>query len=378
MSNNAETIELIRQETSGVLEKLADRQVSSFKIKDLNFENGIWLKDKPLKGNALKSVLSMLKVRTGFVDYSHKMSPEDWTTVSKKIKAAEGETAMYAKIMKDDKGQEEIMDVFAQNNTKKGGDDASYRQYMEWITDSLGQTETSYSLKNFSFDAKHETFDITLLNNDRKVDVFGTDTDIWKLGDRFVFNSLRFDYAPFFERLVCANGNTANEFGFGANIAQAKFNNSKIQSTIESSIIHGMETMPDMLQQAVQHLKNNNISLQEFYQYRRFFEGRNENEKYNTIIDKYFNDQPFFQGYGLNIAEKSNKWKSTANTGINAYNFFNALTYIASHPDKVKVEHKDRRDLQIQASNLLFKKQLDLEDIATNIKIDYPVLSIMN
>lgn len=378
MSKNAETIEKIRSVTSGVLEKLGERQISAFKIKDLNFEDGIWLRDKKLTGNALKAVLSMLKVRNQFVEYSHKMTPEDWSMVSKKIKAAEGETGMYAKYMIDDHGNNEIVDVFPQNNAKKVTDDASYHQYMDWITDSLEKSDTSYSMKSFSYDKKHETFDLTLLNNDRKVDVFGTDTDVWKLGDRFVFNGLRFDYAPFFERLVCSNGNTATEYGFGANIAQAKFNNTKIQSIIENSIIHGTETMPDMLKHAVQHLKNNNVSLSEFYTYRRFFEARNENEKYNAIIDKYFNDQPFYQGYGVNINEKSSKWKSTANTGINAYNFFNGLTYLASHPDKIRMDQKDRRDLQIQASGLLFKKQLDLEDIATNVTINYPVLSIMN
>lgn len=378
MNNNQETIELIRKETSGVLERLADRQISEFKIKDLDFENGVSLRGVSLRGTALKGVLSMLRVRAGFVDFSQKMTPEDWSTVSKKLKAVEGDTAMYAKTITNEQGEVEIIDVFPQNRNKKHIDDASYTQYIDWIVDALDTTETSYSLKNFDFNSTHESFGITLLNNDRQVDVFGTNEDVWKLGDRFVFNSLRFDYAPFFERLVCSNGNTATQFGFGANIAQAKFNNSKIQGTINNSIIHGMETMPDMLQNAVQHLKNNNISIQEFYTYRRFFEGRNENEQYNSILAQYFNDQPFFQAYGLNIAEKSAKWKSTANSGINGYDFFNQLTYLASHPDKIKVGHKDRLELQIQASNLLFKQNLDLEDVASSVKIHYPTNPLMN
>lgn len=378
MNNNQETIELIRKETSGVLERLADRQISEFKIKDLDFENGVSLRGISLRGTALKGVLSMLRVRAGFVDFSQKMTPEDWSTVSKKLKAVEGDTAMYAKTITNEQGEVEIIDVFPQNRNKKHIDDASYTQYIDWIVDALDTTETSYSLKNFDFNSTHESFGITLLNNDRQVDVFGTNEDVWKLGDRFVFNSLRFDYAPFFERLVCSNGNTAAQFGFGANIAQAKFNNSKIQGTINNSIIHGMETMPDMLQNAVQHLKNNNISIQEFYTYRRFFEGRNENEQYNSILAQYFNDQPFFQAYGLNIAEKSAKWKSTANSGINGYDFFNQLTYLASHPDKIKVGRKDRLELQIQASNLLFKQNLDLEDVASSVKIHYPTNPLMN
>jgi hypothetical protein len=136
--------------------------------------------------------------------------------------------------------------------------------------------------------------------------------------------------------------------------------------------------MPATLQQSVQHLKDNNVSLSEFYYYRNFFENRNGEEIYTGLIEKYFNDRPFYQGYGLNIAEKSRKWKSTADSGINAYNFFNMLTWIASHPKEVRMDREDRVQLQIQASNLLFKRELDLEDIATSAKINYPILSAMN
>ena len=80
----------------------------------------------------------------------------------------------------------------------------------------------------------------------------------------------------------------------------------------------------------------------------------------------------------MNIQEKSRKWKSTANSGINAYQFFNMLTYIASHPDKIIMDRSDRTDLQIAASNLLFKKQLDLEDVAQSAQVIYPVLPEMN
>jgi hypothetical protein len=194
------------------------------------------------------------------------------------------------------------------------------------------------------------------------------------MGDRFSFGGLQFNYAPFFERLICKNGNTATEYGFGSNISQAKYNNRRIQTVIEKALKYDTESLPAQLQQAVQHLQNNNVSMSEFYDFRRWFESRNENDRYNKIIMNYFDDKPFYQAYGTNIAEKSRKWKSTANTGINAYDFFNLLTYIASHPDKVMMERSDRTDLQIVASNLLFKRELDLEDVATPTKVSYPRL----
>jgi len=220
--------------------------------------------------------------------------------------------------------------------------------------------------------------ELILLNENDRVDVFGTDLDLWKMGDRFHFNGVRFNYAPFFERLVCSNGNTATEFGFGADISKNSFNNNKIQGVISKALEFGSETMPATLAQAVQHLQKNNVSLAEFYQYRNFFESRNGEEVYTGLIEKYFNDQPFYRGYGVNINEKSRKWKATANSGINAYDFFNLLTWVASHPDQVRMDKNDRIQLQIQASNLLFKKELDLEDIATSANIVYPRLAAMN
>ena len=132
-----------------------------------------------------------------------------------------------------------------------------------------------------------------------------------------------------------------------------------------------------MLAQAVKHIQTNNISIQEFIEYRNFFKNRNQDDIYDGVISKFFNMNPFYKAYGLNVEEKSRKWRATADSGINAYDFFNMLTWIASHPDKVSVDVEDRLDLQISASNLLFKPSLDLEDIATNVNIEYPRLAAM-
>jgi hypothetical protein len=82
-----------------------------------------------LKGKALTNVLSHLRVKKNFVDLSHKMSPEDWRQVSHKLKNAEGEQKMYARSIKDDQGNTEIVETFAHNPRKKRPDDASYNQY---------------------------------------------------------------------------------------------------------------------------------------------------------------------------------------------------------------------------------------------------------
>jgi hypothetical protein len=375
---NQETIHNIEVTANPILERLGDRKVTSFQIKDLEIDNGVYLEGMPIRGKALNRVMSTLKVRNNFTEFSNKMSPEDWATVSKKLKTAEADTKLFAKIIKNSNDEEEVSYIFKENESKKVSDDASISQYFDWIKNSLSNSEKDYSLKSLNFDSKSEQFDLVLLNETDRVDVFGTDLDVWKMGDRFTFHGLHFNYAPFFERLICSNGNTAYQYGYGANITHAKFNNKRIQSVIEKHLMFGNERLPEQLSQAVQHLQNNNVSIAEFETFRKFFESRNENEKYDALLHRFFNDQPFYKGYGLNIAEKSRKWKSTANTGINAYDFFNMLTYIASHPEDVRMDREHRRELQLQASNILFKKELDLEDIANSVSIDYPRLAAMN
>ena len=374
---NEKTIHEIQSQSTAILEKLGDNQVMDFKIKDLDISSGIHLGNLPVKGRAVNKIMKALKVRSNFTDFSQKMEPADWDLVSRKLKSTEAETKLYAKIVKDDKGQPEIVDVLKYRE-KANENPENFKQYFDWMCTTLETSEKEYALKDFRFNTKKDEFEIILLDELNRVDVFGTKDDLWKTGDRFSFNGLQFNYAPFFERLVCSNGNTALEYGYGADIEHSKYSAKKIESVIQKSLGFTSDTLGEQLSKAAQNLKENNVSIAEFYAYRKFFENRNNQEQYNGLIEKFFNDSHFFKAYGVNIAEKSNKWKSTANSGINAYDFFNMLTYIASHPKEISVDRDDRVQLQINASNLLFKRELDLQDIASPIIVDYPRHIIMN
>jgi len=374
---NEQVIFELQSQSAPILEKLGDNQVMDFKIKDLDISEGIHLGELPVKGRAINKIMKALKVRSNFTDFSQKMEPADWDIVSRKLKSAEAETKLYAKIIKDDKGNPEIVDVLKYRE-KANENPENFKQYFDWMCETLETSEKEYGLKEFRFNPKKDEFEIILLDEVNRIDVFNTNIDLWKSGDRFSFNGLQFNHAPFFERMVCSNGNTALEYGFGADIEHTRYSAKKIQSVIQKSLGFHSGLVNEQLSTAVQNLKDNNVSIAEFYAYRKFFEDRNKDEQYNGLIEKFFNDSHFFKAYGLNIAEKSRKWKSTANSGINAYDFFNMLTYIASHPEEIRVDRDDRSQLQINASNLLFKKELDLQDIASPIIVDYPRHIIMN
>ena len=139
---NENLIAEIRESSENILESLQNRQIQEFQIKDLDIESGVYLKDMPLRGKALRGVLSTLRVKGNFTDASRKLSPQDWTTISQKLKQTEAETKMYARVTKNDNGDQEITEVFQHNHNKKGTDDASYRQYLEWISNSLAESKS--------------------------------------------------------------------------------------------------------------------------------------------------------------------------------------------------------------------------------------------
>ena len=377
---NEGVIEDILMNANPILENLNNREIVQFKIKEIELGDGISLRGIPLVGKAIGRIFYALKVRPNFTEFASKMSTLDFNLISQKLKSAEAETKMYAKVVKNDKGNPEIVECYYHNDKKTQADSAGINSYFDWMIDSLKNSEKDYSLKQFNFNARKESFDLILLDEteQNRIDAFGTGLDLWKMGDRFEFNSLKFDYAPFLERLSCTNGNTALEYGFAADVSHSKFNDRRLESVIQKALGFKNEQLPNILQNATTHLKENNVSLAEFYHYRKFFESLNDDGIYTGLINSYFDDKPFYQSYGLDVNGKSQKWKSTANTGINAYDFFNMLTYIASHPKEVRMDREHRTNLQIKASNLLFKKELDLEDIASHVKIDYPRLAAMN
>lgn len=375
---NANVIEQLREKSAAILTSMQDRTHTEFSLKELDFDNGLMLRGVPLRGQAAAKVLNTIRVKKNFTDMGQKMAPEDWAAVSYRLKQAEGDVRLYGSITGEDDKQAITMAYNTNESKRRSDDQVNFENYFRWMEESLSESDKQYGIKDFHYNKENDKFTVTLLEHDAELDVFQNGLDIWKTGQRFSFTGLSYNYAPFFERLVCSNGNTATQYGQGSDISKQRYNNRKIEESIRKAIIERNNDIPVILNDAVSHLKANEVSIGEFYAYKRFFESRNENGRYDRILSQYFSETPFYQAYGVNIKEKSLKWKSTANSGINGYDFFNMLTFLASHPVEVPMSHSDRLQLQINASGLLFKKEMDLEDIATFKHVDYPILSAMN
>ena len=365
MTNTANTILELNQFRADVNEMMRSREILSFNLGAIEIENEkLTLNGEALSKDATKKVLSHLRVKNNFLDTHKSLSPTDWNLVKEKLKAASGEQVAYArKITKA--GSPLVDDIFMKAPKISSGIelDAVFNELIQSVT----STAKDLSIKRTAFLEDKDEVCVTLLEHGNEIDMFANGTDLWKTGKQVVWNGVKFSVTPFFERLVCSNGNTAAQYGFRANISNNKFNMNKIQNVLTREITMESDSMSHYLVEAGNHLKHLNVSVAEFIQYKHLF---NE-EDHKDILEKYFNENMLNRAYGCIVSEMPQKWQQTADTGINGYDFFNNLTYIASHPTEIKMDTREALDLQVKASNLLFKEKLDLELIAPKIKVNW-------
>jgi hypothetical protein len=210
------------------------------------------------------------------------------------------------------------------------------------------------------FHEKENKIVITLLEHGNEIDIFSNDTDIWKIGKQVSWNGMQFSIAPFFQRLVCTNGNTGMQLGFKSNVSNNKFNMGKIHDVLEKEITLESDTVIKNLIDSANHLMHNNISVNEFFKYKKLID-----DSHVKVHNKWFDYNYLNKAYGVEVQDMPRQWQMTADSGKNAYDFFNDMTYICSHKEAdITLSDYEKLKLQISSSNLLFKPILDLEQLA--------------
>jgi len=376
---NQDAIDLLQMKVKEVTDNnQICRNIEKFELKDIKISDQMTYGSKMLSDDAMKSVLDVLEVKPAFKEFQKSMSEKDWELVSDKIKKAKGETFLYGNVT--DQGI--VADIFTMDPNKKKPDDMTNSlAVIDMIQYELANSECDYSLSGFKFDPEKNLFDVELTNESHPVDLLGNDP--WKTGNRFIFNSLSFQSAPHFIRQICTNGMHKKEFGFHSDISKKSFNNNKIEKIIGNALHSINETHYQLLEEYSSRLRNNNISLDEFYGHKLWFnKGERKESEYDMMMEKYFDEAPFYKTYGLPVNEQPKTWLRTADSGINAYDFVNLLTWIASHPETSGLSEKDSLGLKIMAGNLFFKENLDLVNLAPRKtpeykRFEYPILAEM-
>jgi hypothetical protein len=373
---NSEVIDKIHEFRESTLEKIQNQDVISFKVNDIEFDDNLVVNNSTISDKALKKIFNTLRVHNDFfVTYKKALDIDSWEDIKYNLKRVKKDNEFYGKKIIDSKGNHIISDLYKKNEIIN--EFSIYDRFdnnFRFIEDALEQSEIPYEIKELSYIENDENVIIKLLNKDGKIDVFNDDLDVWKKGLDFNWDSFNFASNPHLERLICSNGMVTRKYGFNTNIQKKSFDASKIENIIYKNIINSNDKIDDIIKEYCNHLKNVNISVSEFKQYKDFFIDKNNEEKYDHILNSnVFNDDDIFKAYG-DITKKSNKWLTTADSGRNAYDFFNNLTALSSHNKHFNIEKQDAVELQIKTSDLFFKEELDLEDVAPKItfKVENP------
>jgi Txe/YoeB family toxin of Txe-Axe toxin-antitoxin module len=338
-----------------------EKNKMQFHVGDLVVQDSkLMLDDNVLSDDSTKKILSHLRVKNNFLELQKKMSEDDWETVAQKLKLVSADQPVYARKMST---ENKLVDLHLANRKAPMGGILIPEVFDMIVDNMVGSSADDYAVTDRFFDEEKGQVSMTLLHKNKEIDVFGTEEDMWKTGKRITWSSLEFGVFPFFERLVCTNGNVGRQYGFSTNVSKGKYNFAKINAILEREILHASDAATPMLNEATRHLKKNNVSVRELLQYMSLFDP----EEHSKILEKYFDLSYLNKVYRCDIEGMHNIWKSTADTGKNAYDFFNDLTYIASHPKETGVSEQFRRNLQIKASDILFKETLDLELIAPKV-----------
>lgn len=375
MERNVDTVEKIRKFTEPILTGSAGKEFCQVALKDISIDDGMKLSGIPLSDSSMRTVLKTLNIKPQFLDFRENLSPQDWALIGKKLKEARGDVDMFANIINpNESSKSEVLSLVLKNQKKKISDaNTTSSAVVDLIENSLLSSDVNYSIGGLGFNEKNNMFSIDLINEDFTFEPFQGDQ--WKKGESFKFNSLTFKNMPMVERLSCTNGMTTKNFGFATHIGQTRFNENKIEAEIRKSLLKDNNNVHEMIDVMLKRLQKINVSVAEFFawknQIRRF------GDEYANIADKYLNEAPLFAAYKTDLDKKPDVWKRTADSGINAYNFLNLVTWIASHPKESGVSEANGESMKISAGNYLFKKNFDLERIAEKVEVDYPILAEM-
>jgi hypothetical protein len=375
--NNKNVIYTIKNLYEKFKSEMPNEQTFKFTKDDVSMDHtGITIDGCPIDSKAQKSLMTKMRVRPEFIEIAEKADPKDWSVIVETLKTELKERPFYAKVRRTDE-REEIYSIL-EYPVYETVDLISNDKSIECICENLANTKDSYKMFTCTFDRNNNTINIGLINEDTKFSIFGEKDgqefgfkdDVWMSGVQYTFTDTMFAAKHLVERLICANGMTTKEEGYTTHINKKNFNQEKIEEIITKTFEEPYKEITKKIAKQAAILKENEISVREFYDFTKpFIKAAKEIDMVDEVKE-IFDETPFFQNYGLDVAKMSTKWKGTAKTGINAYDFFNALTYTATHvfsgaaPSVIT-------DLQLKVSNFFFKDVFDISEIAPDNGLVY-------
>lgn len=199
------------------------------------------------------------------------------------------------------------------------------------------------------------------LDPKKEIQVLDLKEDRWKYGIGILSGLAKCQVIPAFLRLLCTNQLTGNTVAKNHYFLDSdKINDRSFTKFMNKA---RREDYGDLCRKSCLRLHKTNASVNEVFAARAIFGV--EDEELTKIGNKYFGVKSIKEAYekvGFNLTDESGRFLSHANSGVNAYDFFNNCTAVASHED---VDGSVASRLNELASSMFFKGP-DLSNLPPN------------
>ena len=301
-------------------------QVSNHSVKfavgsDLEIDSdGIKICGMRVSDKASAGLLETMQVKKGFIK---KVGPEltSWDEIKDALYTIfEGKTlAMHV-----DKNV--IMKIKTVNQPYS---DAMYEEATELLSQAVSNIDDrKVVLSKTLFGAGELSLQFV---NDNEIAMFPGDA--WKTGQIVTIDPFGIKLEPYMERQICTNGAVGISRTSEYNILHGKTHEANVLFAKKVGLTE-RKTVEE-LREGIEHAMKYNASVREFYRFRKYFEENcAESAEVQRALGKgqVFDDTKLLDTYGESLTAYSDRWLSTADSGVNAYDLINSATYIASRP----------------------------------------------
>jgi len=292
--------------------------------------------------SALKDLLNVFSIKNDLVEEIHD-DQNQWIPLQRSLSNIKNDRVVTG--ITKTTGDEKVITKFLKSEIKEE-EPLNFGYGFNLLEGYLETVSENVKLQNLRFNEENLSLETSFRDLSNQIDVFGDGNDKWDSGFSFVYGLNKTIISPFLLRLICTNGMMATH-----QVSQRYFSNKGLRQTSFNRLIN--KTLSEDLHrttiQSCDKMKHSKASLREFLNAREICLGVSR-----ELADTYFNDEQIQEAYKpYQIRYKNNRWLSSANSNMNAYEFFNRMTHCVSHQSKLP--QSTGMQLNHMASEMFFK-----------------------
>jgi hypothetical protein len=296
----------------------------------------------PVAETALKDLLNIFSIKEKLVE-EIKDDKDQWEPLQRCLSDIKKERSTITAVRNGVDGDGSIVRFFDVNLEEERP--LELNKGLDLLHSYISDKEDNIKLQGLYFNPTTLQIESQIRHLENPIDTFGDGQDLWDSGFGFNYGEGKTQILPYFLRLICTNGMVATH-----KVNQRYFQSRELKQNSFNKLINKVldEDLNGTVRANCGRLKNSNTSLREFYNARNLLMGRSR-----ELANSYFGDAEIKEAYkDEKLRYKNSRWMASANSNINAYEFFNRLTHCTSHSS---IDDITRLQLNHCASEIFFK-----------------------